>query len=156
MKKTIFFLIAVPAMALISLLSVSCQKTDPYGSELDGEWHLVSTTGLEMDGIDVYASFSGGSFVLYQRTGDMMRYYVYDGTYSLADDVLSGRYSDGSSLGSTYRLVFSDDGNTLEMLALNGSEELNAYRRSTIPEEVRNISVPAVKSASAGSLEPFL
>lgn len=142
------FIYAFLAVSLACLSFVSCQK-DTDGISVDGDWHLVSTGDLDMADIDVYATFSGGAFVLYQKTGDMARFYRYEGTYSVAGDVLSGAYSDGSPLASSYRVSLGDDGETLEMTALNGSDELSTYERAAVPADVREVSVPALKSGSA-------
>ena len=82
--------------ALTLSLQVSCQKEDA-SADISGEWHL-DNSGLAYDA-DVYVVFSEGSFRLYQKVGDQSRPWLYEGTYSVSDNVLTGRYSDGTRLG---------------------------------------------------------
>ena len=61
-------------LAAISLLAgiSACSGKNDTGADISGQWHLVETGNLiggqELD-IDVYASFTAGTFTLYQKVG---------------------------------------------------------------------------------------
>ena len=87
------------AAVLIAGLSACSGKNDT-GVDISGQWHLVETGDLIGEqglDIDVYASFTSGTFVLYQKVGTGLgRYWYYEGTYTVSgDNVMTGRYSDG-------------------------------------------------------------
>ena len=104
-----------------------------------------------MESIDVYVSFGDGTFDLYQKVGEG-RYFLYDGTYTLTGNVLSGLYSDGTSWGSDYDISLETD--SLVLTAKNGSGEVSTYVRKAIPAEVSgNV---AVKSSMKEAPVPFL
>ena len=104
-----------------------------------------------MESIDVYVSFGDGTFDLYQKVGEG-RYFLYDGTYTLTGNVLSGLYSDGTSWGSDYDISLETD--SLVLTANNGSGEVSVYTREDIPAEVLgNITV---KSSIGLYPVPFL
>lgn len=142
MKKILLILSVVLAF-------VACNKNPqpgpdpaPQGStDVRGEWELVSveTKSADLGGvsISVYLKFAEGSFDIYQLIGEgRPRHYA--GSYSVnADGVLSGKYSDGKSLGSSYEV--SVTGSQLTMKAVGGSET-DTYRKTTIPSTVINES----------------
>ena len=130
----------------------ACSGTEDTGVDISGQWHLVETGDLiEGQGldIDVYASFSSGDFILYQKVGsDLRRYWYYEGTYSVSgDNVLTGRYSDGTRLGGTRGTGYSVDlsGDRLTLTALS-SGEVSVYQRAEIPAEVTDGAIPPVRS----------
>lgn len=150
MEKSILVLFLTAILLSIS----SCGKThsaEPYPIDITGEWHLVSAGELPMESIDVYVSFGDGTFDLYQKVGEG-RYFLYDGTYTLTGNVLSGLYSDGTSWGSDYDISLETD--SLVLTANNGSGEVSTYVRKAIPDEVSgNV---AVKSSMEEAPVPFL
>lgn len=142
MKKLLYIL----AVSFLTIFSVSCEKEEK-GLNINGEWHTTKTVtqGAEQTVLaDVYISFTDGNFVLYQKTGQMLRHYVYTGTYTSFNNVLKGTYSDGSRFACDYELAL--DGETLVMTAIHQSEEVITYTKTQIPAEVKENSVPFVKS----------
>ena len=139
MKKIVFYIFFAVVMAVAVS---SCAKSGNDTSEfldITGEWSLISSGDLSMDDISVYVSFTSDHFELYQKLGEG-RYYVYSGTYTLSGNILSGRYSDGTSWGSDYDVIIGSD--SLTMTARNGSGEVSVYTREDIPAEVLgNITV---------------
>ena len=75
------------AASFLVLGTVSCSEKIDTGTDISGQWHLTDTGGLIEDqnmAIDVYISFDSGNFSLYQKVGeDLLRYWYYDGTYSV-------------------------------------------------------------------------
>lgn len=151
MKRILYILFA----ALTLSLQVSCQKEDA-SADISGEWHL-DNSGLAYDA-DVYVVFSGGSFRLYQKVGDQSRPWLYEGTYSVSDNVLTGRYSDGTRLGGAsgqgYRVgiergaATEDGGNDSVYLILTSvfSGTQNRYEKTPVPADIIDSAVPPVKS----------
>ena len=137
MKTSIKYLI----ISLLPLLFLSCNKDEREFDTLQGSWHLISVSNVDISDIDVYISFSAGSFTLYQKVGSG-RYVKFEGTYGFADGVLSGKYSSGETLGSQYRV--QRDGNRLILTSDTG--ESSVYLKSDIPSEVTdNASKPLKK-----------
>lgn len=154
MKRIIYILAAVFLAAGFS----SCSGTKDAGVDISGQWHLVETGDLiEGQGldIDVYASFSSGTFALYQKVGSgLVRYWYYEGSYSVSDDnVLTGRYSDGTRLGGTRGLGYAVDlsGSQLTLTSL-ASGEVSVYEQAEIPADVIGNAVPPVRSGDAVAL----
>lgn len=132
---------------ILSLLAVlvmasGCEEVSSP-SMVEGEWHCAA------DEWDIYIDFaSTGTFQLYQLLGQG-RHYLYNGTWHLEDNILSGQYNDGTSWGSDYTVSFDSTDATPGSMTLtptNGSNEVHTYERTTIPEEVRNGSVVEVRS----------
>ena len=72
-------------------------------------------------------------FVIYQRLG-AGRFVSFTGTYTLTGRILSGKYSDGRSLGSTYTVEGEGD---RMVLSTSGGAESDVYSRiESIPESV--------------------
>jgi hypothetical protein len=130
--------ISIIALLALTLMLSGCTKTtkkDLY-SQIIGEWELVgySTKSVTVGDqkVSVSVSFSSyqttNAFVMYQTVGDS---YIkqYSGTWDLTDNVLSGKYSDGTAWGNTYSVSISDDGNTLIMETTVGTAELYTYKR---------------------------
>lgn len=142
MKKLLYIL----AAAFVSLLTISCEKEET-GLNINGEWHtaMTVTVGNEQTVVaDVYVSFTDGSFVLYQKTGEQMRHYIYTGTYTSLNGVLKGTYSDGSRFGCDYELAL--EGETLTMTAMNELGDVIIYTKTEIPADVKANAVPYLKS----------
>lgn len=134
MKKYIIMM----AAALLGL--VSCSRND---AAVEGSWQLESSPVALEEGYDVYVSFEGGSFELYQKMGSE-RYYSYKGSYTCADGVVVGRYSDGAAWASSYK-VSRKDAKLILTAVESGSEYV--YRQAEIPEEVKENSVPVTKAS---------
>lgn len=105
----------------------------PGPADVSGCWELTSvatksaTVGSQT--VDVYLSFNSGKFEIYQRTGTSPRYYKFTGTYSLKDNVLSGKYDDGKDWSATYSVSVSSS-----TLTLTASKETDTYKKiSSIP-----------------------
>lgn len=107
-----------PLFAIVILaMAFSCRKA-PKLPEIVGTWELTEiqyTKVAEIDGksIDVTVSFSAdGDFSMSQILGDG-RAREYAGTWTLADDILCGTYSDGTPWGASYRILFKEDTMTM-------------------------------------------
>ena len=130
MRRLLFIL-----AALMVMTATSCKKEEKgfdCKTTLIGEWHCTP------EGIDaeIYAAFDdSGSFDLYQKVGEG-RYRYYTGTWTCDGNTLSGIYSDGVAWGSSYTVDFTDK-NNMTFTALNGSEEVMAYTRESVPSEVK-------------------
>ena len=140
MKKWI--LIAACALAL----AAGCKKTPepgPAKADIVGEWQLNSVaTKATIAGktVNVYVAFTAdGSFELYQQLGQGW-YQYYSGTWTLSDDnVLSGRYSNGSEWGSEYAVV--QNGNTMTLTTAAGEgKETDTYTKTMIPDAVKEMT----------------
>jgi hypothetical protein len=130
MKRLLYIL-----AALMLITATGCKKDEkPIDCQatLPGEWHCTPE-GIDAD---IYAAFNvDGSFDLYQKAGEG-RYRHYTGTWECKGNTLSGDYSDGTPWGSDYTVNFSDQDN-MTFTALNGSEEIMAYTRESVPTEVK-------------------
>lgn len=178
--KHIFYTAIAAAFALMTI--VGCQKEETSKTSIvDGEWHLVSLSApdatipdepetpdsetpapeAKAEGEDtanpipdVYVVFSEGSFTLYQKHETMLRHYVYNGEFSVSGNILTGKYDDGTLLGGgAYKVEVNGD--KLTMTTQNGTDEVTVYKREAVPADVKNSSVPHVKSAAPAPL-PFL
>lgn len=139
MKKILSATLAVSLMFLCSCGGKVNPDPDPDPKPVPGKvdvtgcWELTSvatksaTVGSQT--VDVYLSFSSGKFEIYQRTGTSPRYYKYTGTYTLKDNVLSGKYDDGKDWSATYSVSVSSS-----TLTLTASKETDTYIKiSSIP-----------------------
>lgn len=131
MKKYIAILMGILVLA-------GCKKNnpEPKPASLDGDWELtaVSTKSVKIgsESVSVYISFSDGNFVLYQQLGNT-RPRKYNGTYTLAGNVLEGKYSDGRSLGSKWEVSLEND----SLKLVSETNEVDTYKKCTIPAEVK-------------------
>ena len=99
MKNLYRIILAISVLTL----SVSCGKKGDEGpvvsDKIVAEWHLLSVSGMSSVP-QVYVEFAKDlSFELYQKIGEG-RYRKYEGTYTVAGDVVSGTYADGVKWGS--------------------------------------------------------
>lgn len=128
MKKLLYML-----AALTLILATGCTKEDKkvdYKSAIVGQWHCAPA---DMDA-DIYVEFEKeGDFALYQQLGEG-RYRKYTGSWTNAENILSGTYTDGTPWGSSYQMAFNGD--TMTLTAQNGSNEVMTYVKQSIPDEV--------------------
>lgn len=135
MKRTVLIF----AAALLAFGFAGCNKNNPddLAAKIVGQWELAGaefptksvTVGDEV--LTVYVDFqAGGVFTLYQQLGEG-RFEVFDGSWSLAGDLLSGRYSDNSAWASDYQV--SVEGDVLTMTVSPDGTDVYRYQRCTIP-----------------------
>lgn len=125
------------ALLSMALIAGGCKK-EKIQSNIAGEWHC------SVEECDIYLAFDpDGTFELYQKLGEG-RYYQYNGSWSTDKNIVSGTYDDGTPWGSSYEVEF-DGSDKMTFSATNGSGEVNTYTRTSIPEEVRNGYLVAVK-----------
>jgi len=109
----------------------------PAAFSVAGEWRLVSWSTLST--ADIYASFDEtGAFELYQRLYTPEYRYLH-GTYTYANSVLNGVYSDAAAWGSSYRVSFNADGTQMTLTAERDLADVSVFARATIPDEVRSV-----------------
>ncbi|HIR82998.1 MAG TPA: lipocalin family protein [Candidatus Cryptobacteroides pullicola] len=139
MKKIIITLIVTAAL-IVGAAGCNKNKPDNIGTEMVGQWELTGaefatrsiTVGDEV--LTVYIDFQeGGTFRLYQQLGEG-RFAYFNGTWAVAGDVVSGRYSDNTPWASEYRV--SVDGDTLTMTAESGAADVYVYSRCSIPSGI--------------------
>ena len=127
-------------IAAACLLLCGCGGKKPVENlSVVGEWELtsVSTKSAKVGNttVNVYISFTeSGTFELYQMIGEG-RYTAFDGTYTLTENILTGKYSNGNSWGSVYEV--SKNGENL-VLSVQGGIEIDTYKKSSIPDSVKN------------------
>ncbi len=135
--------------AIFSLVMASCNKAEGDGATaVDGEWYTSMTVDDEIV-LDVFIAFEKGEFTMYQRSGTQTRFFIYKGTFTLVDGVLSGNYvseKTGTTTpwGAQYKVTV--DGNAMLMESMNESHEVNYYTMVTIPEDVKKNAVPTLES----------
>ncbi len=117
---------------------------ETLAEKITGEWHCVVS---DIDA-DIYLELiSDGKFELYQKIGEGS-YRLYNGSWSIdKNNVLNGKYNDGTSWGSSYEAVISEDRNSLTLTPTSAVvQEEYSYRRETIPVSVKDGCVVVVKS----------
>ena len=126
-------------MAALLVLAVSgCKKQQrSEQASLKGCWELSSfeTKSIDYYGetVSVYLEFSASSFELYQKIGEG-HYRKFTGNYTFAEGKLSGKYSDGTLLGSVYEVTVDEKSLSL---ASEGGKEVDVYTKiSQIPSSV--------------------
>ncbi len=127
----------------------SCKKEMTLAEKIVGDWHCQATS---VDA-EIYVTFTAeGTFALYQKIGEGA-FRLYNGTYTLAGTVLSGKYNDGSAWGASYEVTSSDS----DTLTLTAEGVVETYGRVTggIPEEVLASCITVVKSNGISEI-PFL
>lgn len=134
MKKSIIFAL-VAALALFS----SCKEEEDLPLNIIGTWNItgIQTKAANLGGqtVDVYITFDeGNTFDLYQMVGQG-RYSHYAGTWSLVETTLTGKYSDGTSWGSSYEISQNDERTTLTMSAAG---EDYTYKKSSLPSDLQS------------------
>ena len=140
------FINKIAAVAAAVACMISCTKDDSTPSRyidkaLVGEWHLTGAVseGYEVNSdTDIYMVLSeDGTFDIYQKGPDQLRYDRFTGIWYCLDGKVMGEYSDGSAWGASYipkvsgdRLIFSSvdlmETQTYEKGSLAESEKQNA------------------------------
>ena len=143
------------AMLLMILALAACSKSGK-GAEIEGEWKLESYYGADAGSAavsaEVYISFSGGQFELFQKLGGG-HFDRYSGTYSYDGEELVGTYSTGQDWTSGYLVSFSDDGRMRMSQYVNDEEYACVYARTSIPASVRKDASDFGKVRSSGVAE---
>ena len=143
--------------ALLALALVGCDPTDtpntPNNPTVDtnivGEWKLVEWNG-ETPTFVVYLDFNGdASFSIYQQVWTLY-YELFEGSYGVNDDVISGTYTDGSTWASGYK--YSIAGNTLTLTSKDNASISSVYEKCTIPQEV----IDEATTTRSGEVLPIL
>ena len=127
--------------ALVALLGFSSCGSKPADKKdmLPGNWELTGmeaasksvTTGGVV--ISVYLSFGAdGSFALYQQLGEG-RFRYFDSTWSVADDKLTGVYSDGTAWGTSYDFEVTES--SLVLTDSKGGDSYTYSKCEQIPAE---------------------
>lgn len=102
-----------------------------------GEWHISTFEG-EVAPFDVYLAFAeDGSFAMYQRLYTLT-YALYEGTYNVAGDILTGSYTDGQNWKCGYKAELSADGKTLTLYSQEDVSLKTVYTKTTIPDSVKD------------------
>ena len=144
MKKIIFR--AFVAIAAV-VLSMGCQSEGQKCLEqIVGDWHYNGAENGVQE--DVWIVFSQDmTFELYQKVGDGVHRSI-TGRYSINADkkIISGMYEDNYPWKYDYK--FEVKGNNLVLTAVSDTYSVT-YARGIVPAEVRQMSLPLVKSVSA-------
>ena len=134
------------AITLLGLIAASCTK-EAQPSAIDGQWQLETKAGLPADN-EVYIDFKIDQFKIYQNLGTHS-YRIYTGTFNADNNVLTGKYNDGSSLAADYDYIL--EGNNLTLIPVG--DELGAgqqtFTRVEIPAEVIDNALPALATRSS-------
>ena len=145
--KNIYRILLIISAAFLAASCGSKEDGPDIAGNIVGEWHLTSVSGMSSVP-QVYINFAQDlSFQLYQKVGDG-RYRRYDGTYTVASTVLSGKYADGQAWGSSYTVSF--DGDVLVLTADNGSAEVCKYEKKALPETDKAEAILVTKSEEDG------
>ena len=151
--KTIY--IAAIAVAVLAAAGCSTKGGDDpkaaVGTKIVGEWRLSSWSDSYKENMEVYVSFSGSSFTLYQRL-QYVYFVKYSGTYTVTDGVLSGVYSDTRPWGASYTVEFSDGDSVMTLTNFEVPDDVTVYTKTTIPSDVKG-AVSATISRSGDEEE---
>lgn len=125
-------------LSAMLVLAAGCSpdKELAGGTDITGEWKLVSMDGVPAETLDleIYMGFDGdGHFETFVPNGEGLLFVRTYGTYSVAGDFATGTYSNGSSWASGYTVEVS--GNELTMTSDGGE---CVYEETDIPDEVRD------------------
>ena len=145
--KNIYRILLIISAAFLAASCGSKEEGPNVSENIVAEWHLTSVSGMSTVP-QVYINFAQDlSFQLYQKIGDG-RYRRYDGTYTVASTLLSGKYADGQAWGSNYTVSF--EGDVLVLTADNGSAEVCKYEKKALPETDKAEAILVTKSEEDG------
>ena len=145
--KNIYRILLIISAAFLAASCGSKEEVPNVSENIVAEWHLTSVSGMSTVP-QVYINFAQDlSFQLYQKIGDG-RYRRYDGTYTVASTLLSGKYADGQAWGSSYTVSF--EGDVLVLAADNGSAEVCKYEKKALSETDKAGAILVTKSEEDG------
>lgn len=135
MKLKMMILLAV------SLIMASCgSEKQPKVLDITGQWELadiVDTKSVQIgsEKIEIYIDFKeDNTFSLWQKLGEG-RHKKYEGTWTLTETVLTGKYSDGKAWGASYEV--SREEGTLTMSEQKAGMQTYIYNSCTIPSSLK-------------------
>lgn len=130
-------LLYIFTIAVLALTGCKKENQPTLKDKICGEWRGVE---LSADA-GIYINFiSNGTFELYQKL-DSDSFELLKGQWNLDRDILSGTYNDQEPWATAYKISVA--GNTLTMVAQDGTDETNVYAKTTIPDGVKeNFSPP--------------
>lgn len=140
--------------AIVALAMVGCKKNpDNQGNSggataIDGQWHLVEWGG-EAPEFEVYLDFNKGELKIYQQVWSL-DYELFEGTYKVSGEILTGTYADGSKWKSGYK--FSVNGDKLTMYSQEDISITSIYEKCEIPESV----IVETTATRSSEVVPFL
>ena len=115
------------------------QSLSDLGRKLCGEWKLEIPAE-----INVYLAFAADmTFEEYQKLDDG-NFKLRRGTWTLAENLLSGKYNDGTEWSSTYTILIADK--VLMMISSNEDAFEYQYVQKVIPQVVKESCEVVVKS----------
>lgn len=124
-------LLYIFTIAVLALTGCKKENQPTLKDKICGEWRGVE---LSADA-GIYINFiSNGTFELYQKL-DSDRFELLKGHWSLDGDILSGTYNDQEPWATSYKVSVA--GETLTMVAQDGTDETNVYAKTTIPDGVK-------------------
>ena len=136
----IWSLIVLFAMSMSGCEKVNNDDTGGNDTKLgnfdtiEQEWKLVSVDGVAND-FHVYISFVNGGFIMYQQVYTL-NFLVYEGSYSVSGNTLSGTYADGSAWKCDYTGGIASDGKSMTLKSKEDIAVTYVYEACSIPYEV--------------------
>lgn len=127
-------------MLIISLVMVSCKEEKPKVLDITGQWELadiVDTKSVQIgsETVEIYIDFKAdNTFELWQKLGEG-RHRKHEGTWTLTESVLTGKYSDGKAWGASYEVSIEDG--TLVMSEQKAGMQTYIYHSCTIPSSLK-------------------
>ena len=127
-------------MLIISLVMVSCKEEQPKVLDITGQWELadiVDTKSVQIgsETVEIYIDFKAdNTFALWQKLGEG-RHRKHEGTWTLTESVLTGKYSDGKAWGASYEVSIEDG--TLVMSEQKAGMQTYIYHSCTIPSSLK-------------------
>ena len=125
----------------VSLIMASCGgEKQPKALDITGQWELTDITETKSvqigsEKIEIYIDFkSDNTFALWQKLGEG-RHRKYEGTWTLTESVLTGKYSDGKAWGASYEVSIEDG--TLVMSEQKAGMQTYIYHSCTIPSSLK-------------------
>ena len=135
-------LLYIFTIAVLALTGCKKEKQPTLKDNICGVWRGVELTADAGIYINI---ISNGTFEHYQKL-DGDRFELRRGQWSLEGDILSGIYNDQEPWATAYKV--SVVGNTLTMVAQDGTDETNVYVKTDIPDGVKENCTIVVKSGS--------
>lgn len=127
--------------AVLAMIVAACggKNDEKKGLDISGQWELIDieTKAAQIGEaeIEVYIEFNkDNTFNLWQMIG-AGRFEKMTGTWTLNQNVLSGKYSDKKDWGTTYDVAV-ESGN-LVMTEMKTGKETCIYRKCTIPSDIK-------------------